>query len=246
MLRIDFRKRAICFVCAMALAGGSALAESESLISSDLIQAETANYETAQVRMGTYERSYSSGASEYYPYTYQLRYEGNGAKFGEYTVSRGDMVKAGDVLATFTLEEDEVALSSLQLSLVRAQEDFAAGLEEQENGIAALSEQYAAATSQYERELLSLQIARAEIALEQYTYQQERQIASLQEDIADLEAARENHVLLAPYDGEISAITYKREGDMVSSNEVLITLSRMDGMFCASTIPAAIFAMACK
>ena len=137
MLRIDFRKRAICFVCAMALAGGSALAESESLISSDLIQAETANYETAQVRMGTYERSYSSGASEYYPYTYQLRYEGNGAKFGEYTVSRGDMVKAGDVLATFTLEEDEVALSSLQLSLVRAQEDFAAGLEEQENGIAA-------------------------------------------------------------------------------------------------------------
>ena len=67
MLRIDFRKRAICFVCAMALAGGSALAESESLISSDLIQAETANYETAQVRMGTYERSYSSGASEYYP-----------------------------------------------------------------------------------------------------------------------------------------------------------------------------------
>ena len=123
-----------------------------------------------------------------------------------------------------------MALSSLQLSLVRAQEDFAAGLEEQENGIAALSEQYAAATSQYERELLSLQIARAEIALEQYTYQQERQIASLQEDIADLEAARENHVLLAPYDGEISAITYKREGDMVSSNEVLITLSRMDGM----------------
>ena len=230
MLRIDFRKRAICFVCAMALAGGSALAESESLISSDLIQAETANYETAQVRRGTYERSYSSGASEYYPYTYQLRYEGNGAKFGEYTVSRGDMVKAGDVLATFTLEEDEVALSSLQLSLVRAQEDFAAGLEEQDNGIAALSEQYAAATSQYERELLSLQIARAEIALEQYTYQQERQIASLQEDIADLEAARENHVLLAPYDGEISAITYKREGDMVSSNEVLITLSRMDGM----------------
>ena len=74
MLRIDFRKRAICFVCAMALAGGSALAESESLISSDLIQAETANYETAQVSMGTYERSYSSGASEYYPYTYPVSY----------------------------------------------------------------------------------------------------------------------------------------------------------------------------
>ena len=56
MLRIDFRKRAFCLLCAMILAGGNALTESESLISSDLIQAETANYETAQVRLGTYER----------------------------------------------------------------------------------------------------------------------------------------------------------------------------------------------
>ncbi len=234
MFRIDPWKAALCLVCTAVLTGGSAaIPESESLISSDLIETETANYETAEVYSGTYERSYSASASEFYPYTYQLRYENSGAKFGEYLVSRGDTVQAGDALATFTLEKDEVALSSLQLSLERAQEALETSLEEREIAIDALNRQYASASDRYERELLALQIARAETELEQYTYQQNREISALREDITELEEQQANTVLISPFDGEIVSLTYKREGDVVSSGEVLVTLSRTDGMLLA-------------
>ena len=89
-----------------------------------MIKAETVNYDVHTVEYGIYQKNNSRSVSEVYPYTYQLRFEQSGATFVEYYVRRGDEVKKGDVLASFSLETDDVTLTSKKLSLKRMENAF--------------------------------------------------------------------------------------------------------------------------
>lgn len=84
----------------LALTVLAAPAQGESLISEEMIKNNTVNYsETAVMEKGVFERRYTEQASEYYPHTYVLRFEGDDARFGEYLVKRKQEVKAGDLRA---------------------------------------------------------------------------------------------------------------------------------------------------
>lgn len=224
------RTKALLLLLCLCLSAQPALAESESLISSEMIRAETANYDTYSVERGVYEKIGSSSTTEYYPHIYNLRYEVSGAKFGEYLVKRGDEVKAGDPLAVFTLDHDEVGLAAKRQSLLRAQEQLAAQTLSRQKAIEDMREDMAELQDPLELELAQLRILRAEIALEQYIYQQELNIAGIQESIDEIEEELSNNLLLAPTDGVIDNLVYKRVGDRVSTSEVLVTLYRTDDM----------------
>ena len=216
---------------ALCLPVASALAQSESLISDEMIKTETVNYsKTAVVENTVYERSFSTSATEYYPHTYPLACEVDHASFAEYHVSRRSVVKAGDVLATFTLDVDEEALSSTQFALERTQESYAKGKIDRQENIEELLKQRAEIKDVYQRELLTLRIRREQLALEQYCFQQDAQIASLQEQLAEMQEENSKTQLIAPFDGVITDMQYKREGERVYNGEVLITLYREDGM----------------
>lgn len=208
----------------------SALASSASLISDEMIQAEAANYDTYTVVCGVYEKTTTTSAAEYYPYTYRLRFEQSGAVFEEYLVRRGQEVKAGDALARFSLPSNEVALATRQLSLRQLEESFAQGQLAKSQALSEQREKLTNLTDPYAQALLLLQIQRDEIALEQYCYQQRQTIDTLKAEIAEIEETARQTVLYAPADGVIDEISYKREGDKISTSEVLITLSRTDGM----------------
>lgn len=224
-------KSKLCLLLILCLFCTSAAAQSPSIISDEMIQTETVNYsKTAVVELGEYKRDYNATATEYYPYTYELAAEIDNASFLQYHVARSQQVKKGDILATFTLEVDEVATASAKLSLERAQEAYQIGAEKKREEIAEMLKNQSSIRDSYERELMTLRIQRAQVAYEQYCYQQECSITRLTETLAELEEANSNCYLYAPYDGVITNVTYKREGEKIYANETLITMYREEGM----------------
>ena len=135
----------------------------------------------------TFEKRASAAGSEYYPYTYTLRCDVSGAKFVKFAVTSKQEVKAGDVVAVLSLEVDEVALASRRMDLKNAQESYEQQKVEKQEAIETMIEQLSQISDRYEREMQTLRIQRARLAMEQYCYQQECLIADLQEAIAEFE-----------------------------------------------------------
>lgn len=215
----------------LALTVFCAPAMGESLISDEMIQAETVNYsQTVTVEKAVFERAYSEQASEYYPHTHVLRFEGDTARFGEYLVNRKDEVKAGDVLATFELDVDEVGMAAKRQELRRAQESYASQTLEKQEAIQEQLEALTLVQDPFEREIMTLRIQRAQIALEQYCSEQERLIEGLEQEIAEMEEKYSQTALIAPFDGVVTSLIYKQEGEHLTRNEELITLYRTDDM----------------
>jgi len=212
----------------------AAYAQSPNLISEEMIIAETVNYaKTAVVEEKVFERSYNASASEYYPYTYTLGVDVNNASFVEYHVTRRQEVHAGDVLATFTLDIDDQRLTSTQLALERAQRDYEEGIAQRLEEIDQLLEKQLEVRDPYERELMNLRIKRARLSCEQYCYQQESLIESYQEQLEEMHNENSQTQLIAPVDGIVSDLTFKRAGERVYANETLVTLYREEGMLMA-------------
>ena len=225
-----FRNK-LCLLLCLVMLFSSACAESGSLISDEMIQTETVNYsKTAVVELGEYKRDYNASASEYYPYTVTLAAEISNASFLKYHVSRSQQVKEGDILATFTLEVDEAATEAARLSLQRAKEAYTSGAESRSENIADMLKEQNTIRDSYERDLMTLRIRREQVAFEQYCYQQECTIERLERELAELEEANSSCYLYAPFDGTITAVNYKREGEKVYANEGLVTMYREDGM----------------
>lgn len=215
----------------LALMACSAPAWAESLISEEMIQNNTVNYsETAVMEKSIFERRYSEQAAEYYPHTYVLCFEGDDARFGEYLVKRKQEVKAGDVLATFELDVDEVALASKKQALRRTQENYETQKLKKQEAIQEQLEALEDVRDRFDWEILKLTIERAQISLEQYCCEQERQIARLQKELAELEEKYSQTALIAPFDGVVINLEYKQDGEHLSKNEALVTIYRTDGM----------------
>lgn len=211
----------------------SAAAESVNLIPEDRIVSNSVNYETLFVSNGTYERTYSIAAESFYPYTYNLRFDGKNMKFDKCTVKRGEMVKKGDVLALFYSDSDRVELTTQQLLLERTQLAMETQVLAMEKEIKEMQESLLTTRDRFESELLRLRIERAELALEQYIYQQEAQIASIEKSIAKIQEELSNTALVSPVDGLIVRTIIRESGDTVAPDEVVVTIYRTDCMMLA-------------
>lgn len=208
----------------------SASAESASLISQERIRANEVNYRTVTVETGAFERTVRANAVEYYPHTCTLAFEGESAKFGGFEVVRGDEVKKGDVLATFVLEKDEVALASLEMELARVRDGLESYVESEEKAIEKQQQALLKVSGTLERQLQQLRIQRSGLALEQYVHRRQTEIAALEEQIAELKESMADSVLVAPMDGVVLDMAYPRVGETVYGGDVLMTLNRTDGM----------------
>ena len=224
-------KRILAALLALCLPLAAASAQSNRLISEEMIKTETVNYsKTAVVENKVYERKFSTSASEYYPHTVSIACEVDNASFEEYTVSRRSHVKAGDVLATFVLDIDEEALYSTRFSLERTKESYEKGRLERQEAIGEMLENKNSGADSYERELMNLRVKRAQTELDKYCYQQETRIAELEEQLAEMQEENSLTHLIAPADGIISDLVYKREGERVYKGETLITMYHENGM----------------
>lgn len=229
MSRVDSKKLLALLFCAALCFQGAGLAE-QDIIAEDKMKVEEVRYNTETVVKGTFERTASNSVSEYYPLVYPLKFEGSNAKFIEYTVSRGDEVKAGDVLARFEITGSDAAMERMELELQRAEEALEDGLREREEQIRLKRVEISQTTDSYDREKKVLQLRKMEAEMEQYRFRQEYSIANQRDAVEEERENRAFNELIAPVDGVVSEIAYKKVDDAVSSSEVLITLSSTDVM----------------
>ncbi len=220
-------KAALALLVCLLLGLSTAHAGQPSLITQEMMQAETAASQNAvEAKLGVYEKLNNASAEEFYPHTYYLGTDMSNAYFAEYHVTRRQEVQAGQVLATFTLDMDEEKYASTQLALERTQREYARGKELRLEEIDLLLEQQLGITDLYERELMELRIRRAKLVYEQYCYQQQNLIIGYEEQLAEMDEQSRRTQLVAPFDGIVSDLTYKRVGERIYAYEPLVTIYR--------------------
>ena len=113
MSRIKEARLAALLLAAMLMCASAALGEEQDIIDVSELTPQQINYNTTEVIRGEFIKETSTSASEYFPLTYNVKFDQSNAKFVEYTVKRGDVVKAGDVLARFTITGSDVAFTRM-------------------------------------------------------------------------------------------------------------------------------------
>ncbi len=202
------------------------------LIPDDMIVTDTANYKTTVAENGDYVKSGMASAYLYYPTQYEVRYTGAPARFVEYNRKRGEEVKKGDLLATFTPVRDEVAVTQMRLALKRAQENYESGLKDFEESITDAERDLSLAYDAHSREIMRLKLEKANLQLEKYKFESLNNISDLQKDLDELLQSYENYMLYAPEDGTIYETVYLRDGEIVYGDTPLLWLyDPMDVLF---------------
>ena len=226
MSRINSIRRAALLMAAMLLCMPAAQAEmTQDIIDVSTLTQQQINYKTVEAALGSYVREVSQSASEYFPLTYNVRFDQSNAKFVEFTVKRGQEVKKGDVMARFAITGSEVAFTRMEINLKRTEEDTRRGILDREEAIQKKRAEIAAMSSGYEQERAMLTLRKLEVELEQYKFRQQRSIDQQREAFEEEKERRANNVLLAPVDGVVSELAYKKVDDAVSPGETLAVIS---------------------
>lgn len=204
-------KRKKVLACSMALlmmaglSGCTTLAESES--TAEFMQSgkvTDSGYKTTQVYEGSFDIPYETDASVVYTKSESLYWESSQDRYGELLVSAGDMVKKGDVLATFEVSsigesdilERTVAVQEAQASLNRTIKSYDTLIAAQKESMENLED--------YDYQIAELELKKLESEYEQRVTEGERYVAQAQTALNELQERKGNNELLAPFDGRIS------------------------------------------
>lgn len=199
--------------------------EPQDIIDLSQIEQEETKYQTAEVVRGTLTEQVYTVATKHYPKSYDIRFEYGNAKFVEYTVSVGDEVKSGDILARFAITGSDAEYTRMKLDLQRTQEQTSEGIRERQRQIDQKNAQLAQTSDEYEKAILELTVKKMKIELEQYKYRQQRMIDQKSEACSEEGKRRTTDVLVSPVDGVVRQLTYKSADDPVSPSESLLTVS---------------------
>lgn len=207
-----------------------AAAGREDLISADAISPETANYRTMAVERGDYSVSAQGPASILYPVTYSVRYEGIPARFAEFTVSKGDYVQQGDVLAVLNPDVSRASVSAQELALQRTREAYAEGKRTRQQALSGQEQSDTGEQTALETERQRLEREKLQLELERYCYEQEHSIAQQQQEIDAFYAEYEDTCVRAPASGRITSLEVIREDEPVSSGRVMLEMHSEEKM----------------
>ena len=224
--------RLLSFVLAVLLFMNTVVLASEpqDIIDASQMTPQQFNYQTIEAERGSLIKKVTIPALKYYPLTYSLRFDNNGAKFVEYLVEYGDTVKAGDILARFTVSGSEAEFTRMELDLQRAQEQINTGIREREQIISQLRSQIAAESDENAKEILELSLQKQETEMKQFKLRQQYTINRLREEYEEENTRRRTDILVSPVSGIVTELTYKKVDDAVSADETLIVISSGDIM----------------
>jgi len=218
-----FRTKAAVILLGILLCAVPGAAQTDILVIPEA-DSEAVNYTVAEVERGTFEKTVTAQAKVVYPIRCNVYFEeAREVQFVEYTVKRGDRVKAGDVLMRYSVKGDEVTYKQLELTLRRSEEDMRTEVRAREEAMAQLRREISLQRDNDERQKLSIKLRQAQTELEQYKLQKTRSIDAQKQALE--EAGRQRVCeLTAPADGIAEDIAYKREGALLSAGELLLSL----------------------
>ena len=189
-----------------------------------LIAPEKANYDTKQAEKGDYITETDGSVSVEFPNELKLSWDTAGAVGKELLVEKGQEVKAGDVLLTFQVDIDKIALEEMEIQLLRKQEDYARKKDVMEVELKEAEEEAEEITNEHSYRIAVLNVEKQRIEYEQYVYETEKAIAALDKKVKEQKALMANTELVAPIDGIIGSIPYNFEGEKVEVGKELITM----------------------
>jgi len=225
----QIRPNIFLMICSIVvcLTGCGKTQESAVLLPEELLTSEQANYKTVQVQIGDYEKETVGKGSIMYLLRRNLYWENSKAFFAECHVKVGQEVKKGDILMSFDLEENRLALETLRIQLLRTKENFEKANTEKyiELSDAKVKLQD---LKDFERKIAEINIEKMQAAYEQFLYESDREIRRVEEQIAELKAEMEENTLAAPFDGVIQDIVSLHEGDQVSEGTWLVRMYSTD------------------
>lgn len=193
-----------------------------------LIAPEKANYDTMQAEQSDYLVESQGDVSIEFPNALKLSWDTEGATVKEVLVEKGQEVKAGDVLMSFYVDVDKIALEELEIQLLRKQEDYARKKDVMEVQIKEAEEEAEEIVNGHSYRIAVLNVEKKRIDYEQYVYQTEKAIAELEREVREQKELMENTELKAPIDGVIGSVPYNSEGNAVTVGETLITMFATD------------------
>ena len=193
-----------------------------------LIAPEKANYDTKQVEKSDYLETSQGSVSIEFPNALKLSWDTEGATVKEVLVEKGQEVKAGDVLMSFYVEVDKIALEELEIQLLRKQEDYARKKDVMEVQLKEAEEEAEEIVNGHSYRIAVLNVEKQRIDYEQYVYQAEKAIAELEKKVREQKDLIANTELKAPIDGVIGSVPYNYEGNAVTVGETLITMFATD------------------
>ncbi|MBQ6715527.1 MAG: efflux RND transporter periplasmic adaptor subunit [Clostridia bacterium] len=196
---------------------------SDYLIDVNEIQYETAaNYETTEVKKATFEKIQNSGAQTYYPLEYAVKYEGANAQFVDFHVKRNDEIKVGDLIATFSIQRDEVEITRRNMAIQKNEENYRRGLTDYEDRLRLKDEEIALSQNAYEREIKQLEKEKILIEREKYIYETENALDDQKKSLDELLKTYENTNLYSEVNGIVSEIAYFRDLQWIYSDTQLM------------------------
>ncbi|MCI8799303.1 efflux RND transporter periplasmic adaptor subunit [Acetatifactor muris] len=225
---------AVSLLAAVILAGCGDSGQEQTWYSEELPAPEQANYEIIQVQEGEYLRTTGGSLHVYYPITAELCWEEDSiARFREILVKKGEEVREGDAIATFDIEVSRADREEMTLSLARETEALRLGREDRLSAIEEARED-AEGLRDHELRIAQLKIEKMETEYEQFVYQSEREIARLQKSLEELEEKAGNDTLFAPFDGVIDSVTFYNPGDLMTADNILVTMHATDRFYLAA------------
>lgn len=187
----------------------SCSSSSDSVSTAEYIQSSQSTgggYQTAEVYEGSFDIEFTSEARVMYNKSQQLTWENGEDRYGEILVQQGQMVKKGDVLATFEVTSvSDSQIMEMQLAIQEAETSLSKTTQRYEEAIAKKQESMAELKDEdYQIAALELQKLRSEYAgqIAQAQYQK----SQMQKALDELLEKKADNQLVAPFDGRISYV----------------------------------------
>ena len=191
--------------------------------------AKTSGFETTEVVEGSFELTYQTDAYVTYTQIQSLHWENSQDRYEEILVSVGDVVKKGDVLATFEGSSNmEADVLERSLAVEEAQTALNKTIRNYENSIANKKKSLEVLTG-YDYQIADLELQKLESEYAQRVTESEYQIAKLQESLSELVEKKNNRELVAPFDGRIEMVSREFvKGNKVNTGSPIVMISDLN------------------
>lgn len=210
----------------VSLCGCSENNSGTAMLTEDIGAAKAANYRTAVAEEGDLIKTSELSLEPTYYLGQTLYCSESGLYFDGYNVSRGQLVKEGELIATFTRKGSEADLEAAKLALQRAQEEYETTMAQLESEL-----QSARAKGGVYTQL-------AQLELEQYDYNQSIEIQNLQAQVEEAQQAFENEYIYAPFDCIVYSLGSFDKGVEVAYGKEIAELKKADSLVLYSSTTA--------
>ncbi len=185
----------------------------------------TTSYETTEVYQGDFTVDYQTEACVTYTLSRNLYWSNSQDTYGELLVSNGDIVKKGDVLATFqSSQDDEIEVAEASLAVQEAEASLSQIMQTYESLISA-KERSLDTLKGEEYEKASLELEKIDYEYRQRIVDGEYRLAQLQARLNEIMDEHEQKQLLAPYDGKITMVSRAfKPGELVDVNITILQI----------------------